>query len=471
MNLTSINNSKFTIFTINILKKIGVDGAIFYTSLARIISAITGIISIFFIARFLNGIEQGFYYTFGSVLAIQVFFELGLNGIITQYVAHEAAHLTWKSETTLCGSNTHLSRLSSLLHFALKWHLIFAGFLFIILLVTGFVFFTRYDRSNGAVEWFIPWVMLSVSTVFSFLINPAFSFMEGLGKVKQVAQLRLLQQLSTTILIWITLICNAKLYSGGISTIAGIITVVLIFYFNSFRKILLEIWSSNSEEKINYKKEIFPYQWKIALSWVSGYFIFQLFNPVLFATEGAVVAGQMGMTLAALNGIFSLSISWMTTKVPLFSGLIAQKKYVDLDRIFDKTLKQSLVINGLGLVVLFIVIYGLRYFNIPLGNRFLPYLPLILMMFPIFMNQIVSSWATYLRCHKQEPFLVNSIVGGVATSLSTILLGKFFGVNGMTMGYCIITFINGIIWGLYIFINKKKEWHKSNSENEPIFNK
>ena len=34
-----------------------------------------------------------------------------------------------------------------------------------------------------------------------------------------------------------------------------------------------------------------------------GYFIFQLFNPVLFATEGAVVAGQMGMTLAALNGI------------------------------------------------------------------------------------------------------------------------------------------------------------------------
>ncbi|MFK2504393.1 hypothetical protein ACIXPB_19920, partial [Bacteroides fragilis] len=89
---------------------------------------------------------------------------------------------------------------------------------------------------------------------------------------------------------------------------------------------------------MDYKTEIFPYQWKIALSWISGYFIFQLFNPVLFATEGAVIAGQMGMTLAALNGIQSLSLSWMTTKIPLYSGLIAQKQYRQLDIIFNRTL-------------------------------------------------------------------------------------------------------------------------------------
>ncbi len=67
-----------------LFNKLGVDRAIFYTSLARIIMAIAGVITIFFVARFLTDIEQGFYYTFGSVLAIQVFFELGFNGIITQ---------------------------------------------------------------------------------------------------------------------------------------------------------------------------------------------------------------------------------------------------------------------------------------------------------------------------------------------------------------------------------------------------
>jgi len=62
-------------------------------------------------------------------------------------------------------------------------------------------------------------------------------------------------------------------------------------------------------------------------------------------SEGPVVAGQMGMTLAALNGILSLSLAWITTKVPLFSGLIAQENYSKLDYIFNKTLKQSSLIN------------------------------------------------------------------------------------------------------------------------------
>ena len=97
--------------------KIGIDKAIFFTSLARIIQAAGGVISILFVARYLTGEEQGFYYTFGSIVAIQIFFELGLNGIITQYVAHEVSFLRWDSKLVLVGEQKYLSRLSSLLHF------------------------------------------------------------------------------------------------------------------------------------------------------------------------------------------------------------------------------------------------------------------------------------------------------------------------------------------------------------------
>lgn len=443
----------------NNLQKIGVDKAIFYTSLNRVIQAGTGVITIFFVAKFLSGVEQGFYYTFGSILAIQIFFELGLNGIITQYVAHEVSHLHWDSESSLGGSSQHLSRLSSLLHLGIKWYSIIAGILFSILIFTGYVFFRRYDTSGDTVTWTIPWFILSFSTTIAFLLNPILAFIEGLGKVQQVAKMRLIQQLVTTLLIWTCLISKTKLYATGISNVFGLILLFGILYLNKYKHLILNIWRVLGSERVSYKKEIFPYQWKIALSWISGYFIFQLFNPVLFATKGAVVAGQMGMTLVALNGIFSLSFSWMSTKVPLYSGLIAQKKYVELDFIFNKTLKQSTVINGLGLIILFMLIYGLRSFGIPLGNRFLPYLPLLLMMVPIFMNQFVSSWATYLRCHKEEPFLIPSIVGAVTTSLSTIILGKYFGVVGMTLGYCILTFFGGFVWGLIIFRTKKAEWH------------
>ena len=377
---------------VNLLKRFGVDRAIFYTSLARVIQAFTGVITIFFVARFLTGTEQGFYYTFGSILAIQVFFELGLNGIITQFVAHEMSHLTWETETTLNGPALHQSRLSSLLHLGVKWYSIIAGIMFLILIVTGFVFFRKYDSSNGMVMWTIPWVLLTISTTFAFLINPILAFLEGLGRVKHVAKMRLLQQILTTFFIWISLVSGTKLYASGIGSVLGLLLLFGMLSFDKYRMLIINIWRILGDERVNYKNEIFPYQWKIALSWVSGYFIFQLFNPVLFATEGAIVAGQMGMTLAALNGILSLSFSWMTTKVPLYSGLIAQKRYSELDKIFNKTLIQSVLIIGLALTSLYISIYALRYFGIPLGNRFLPYLPLLLMMLPVFMNQFISSW-------------------------------------------------------------------------------
>ncbi|MDD3322936.1 MAG: hypothetical protein PHS59_15975 [Paludibacter sp.] len=447
----------------SIVNKIGIDKSIFYTSFARIIQALGGVVAIIFVAKYLTGVEQGFYYTFGSIVAIQVFFELGLNGIITQYVAHEAAHLEWKDNITLTGDTKHLSRLSSLLHFSIKWYSFFAIILFITLIIVGFLFFTKYDTTKEIVSWKIPWLLLAVGTAINLMIAPILAFFEGLGKVKEVAKIRLFQQSLSVIVVCGGLFAGAKLYVSGINWLIGIILVVTLIVGSDFRKILIKIWEVEITDRIDYKKEIFPFQWKIALSWVSGYFIFQLFNPVLFATEGAVVAGQMGMTLAALNGITSLSMSWMSTKVPLYSNLIALKKYFQLDSIFSKTLKQSAFINGFAIIFLFLVVYFIRHFHLViggmyLGDRFLNYLPMILMMAPVFLNQFILSWATYLRCHKKEPFLLISIVTGILCCLSTVFLGKYFGVYGITIGYCSITFFT-FIWGYWIFLKKRNEWH------------
>jgi hypothetical protein len=84
---------------------------------------------------------------------------------------------------------------------------------------------------------------------------------------------------------------------------------------------------------------------------------------------------------------------------------------------------------------------------------------MFLMMAPVFMNQFINSWATYLRCHKKEPYLAVSIVTGVLCSLSTILLGKYFGVVGITSGYFLITIVM-FPWCYYIFKIKKMSWHK-----------
>ena len=70
-------------------------------------------------------------------------------------------------------------------------------------------------------------------------------------------------------------------------------------------------------------------QWRIAISWLAGYFVFQLFTPVLFHYHGAVVAGQMGMTLNVSNALLTTSLTLIAAKTPEFGKLIAGRNWHD----------------------------------------------------------------------------------------------------------------------------------------------
>ena len=93
-----------------------------------------------------------------------------------------------------------------------------------------------------------------------------------------------------------------------------------------------------------------------------------------------------------------------------------------------------------------------------LSDRFLGYIPTLFMMAPVFLHQFINSWATYLRCHKREPFLVYSACNAIACAFSTLCFGKMFGLYGVTIGYFVISLLF-FPWGYRIFINKKQEWH------------
>ena len=446
-----------------VTQKLGVDKAIFYTLLSRGLSISTALFTVFFIAKNLSPEEQGFYYTFGSITALQVFFELGMTHIVTQFVAHDVSHLKFDENYKLTGEKKYRSRLSSLLHFCTKWYLVFAGVILIALFIGGTLFFRRYDVENQDVVWHLPWLLLAVGTALNFLVAPILSFIEGLGKIKEVAQIRFIQQILHPIVIWGGLSIGSKLYVSGVEAIIRILVVFIIIFKSPFFRILKNIWDDEGEDKILYMGEIFPLQWRIALSWISGYFIFQLFNPVLFATEGAKIAGQMGMTMAALGGIQSLTQSWINTKIPKISGLIAQQDYKTLDILFAKTFKQMLLIGSSAILFFVFVVYFIQsneiiFLEMNIGNRFLPIIPLCLMAWSSWTMIPINCWATYLRCHKKEPLLLNSVVVGILCCISTVGLGNLYGLYGMTIGFSLLRVVS-LTWIYTIYKNKKEEWH------------
>ena len=116
--------------------------------------------------------------------------------------------------------------------------------------------------------------------------------------------------------------------------------------------------------------------------------------------------------------------------------------------------KKSLIVVFIGLAIFVIGLFVCRTVeHLGAGMQYT-----LGLMIPLFINQFVNSWATYLRCHKQEPFLINSICGGIACCLSTFILGNYFGLYGITIGYCFIT-MAFMPWGYWIYKTKKTEWH------------
>lgn len=442
-----------------VTEKLGIDKAISFTLGTQILGTVRSLVSILLVTKFLTATEQGFYYTFTSILAIQIFFELGFSSIITQYAAHERAHLEWK-ENILEGSDVHLSRLNSLLRLTVKWFSVMSVILLVALFIGGFVFFSYFSPKHEEVEWQTPWFLMASTTAIGLFVSPIISFYEGLGKVEHIAKLRLYILLASTAGFFIALVLNAKLYAYAINNIIGLLVNLIWLFTPSVKKTLSSVWYFHIKTHIiSWRKEIFPYQWKIALSWISGYFLFQLFNPILFSTVGAKAAGQMGMTQAALSGILGLANSWFSTKVPLFSGFIARKEYTILDSIFNKTIKQALFVMLSCLTILFVLLNTLQHYKLPIISRFLDLTSFSILATGSVVLFITNALATYLRCHKDEPFLVLSIVLGIINITLMYFTSKYLGVMGMVSGYLLVMIL-GLVFGYFIFIHKKRIWHE-----------
>lgn len=117
--------------------KLGIVKAIAFTILARGWASLAGLVTVVLIARFLSPAEQGYYYTFGSLVALQIVFELGFSFVILQMASHERAHLTFSSGGFISGDDVAHARLASVFQKTVHWYTTAAVFLAVFLLAAG----------------------------------------------------------------------------------------------------------------------------------------------------------------------------------------------------------------------------------------------------------------------------------------------------------------------------------------------
>jgi O-antigen/teichoic acid export membrane protein len=81
------------------------------------------------------------------------------------------------------------------------------------------------------------------------------------------------------------------------------------------------------------------------------------------------------------------------------------------------------------------------------------------MLLGTILNVFVFGEALYLRAHKQEKFLLISVLCAILTVCSTYYLGKRYGALGMVSGNLAIGLLMGLPLGTYTFLKYRRIWH------------
>lgn len=434
----------------------GVDRAIAITILNRAWGVAAAPATLLFVATFLTPDEQGFYYAFSGVLGLQVFFELGLGYVVMQTVSHLMARLRIDS-ARVTGDPQARGQLGRLLADVLRWYAVVCV-LFVGVVLFGGGWFLGRSADESSVDWHRAWVLVVPVFGLSILANACFSFLEGMGRVADVALGRLVQSVLGMIAFWLLLVFGWKLMAL-VALHAIVLAVATAWILWRHLPLLRDVLAHRSAKgSISWRAEIWPFQWRIAASWIAGYFGAQAITLLLFDRLGPAEAGRFGLSLNALAAVATGAAAWMTTRAPRFGGLVAREEIDELDRLFAESRRGALMFGALGVLALLAVVFMLERLEVGMAGRFAPPLALAAMSVATLVNIKVSAEATLLRAFRREPYLALSVVGGLLQVVVAGALSAERDVVLVATGYALVAVGIGFGWAHPMFRRLRREY-------------
>lgn len=420
----------------------GIDFHVLHTLLLRGWGILAGGLTVLLIPLGLTATEQGYYYVFASILALQIFFELGLNQVIVQLVSHEAAHLQFLENGTVVGDSERLNKLDGIIGFIRRWYTYAAILFLIVASILGWGFLSSHHGLTIN-QWAPTWCLLVFFTSINLYLSPRLAIIEGTGAVGNVARMRLSQSIFGNLLLWSMLVMGGGLWATLVVPFSS--AIISILWLNKNAKWIAK---SRQGDSFSWRKQVFPLQWRIGLSWMSGYILFNLFTPITFSTHGAVEAGRLGLAISIFNAITALGMSWVSARGPQFTMHISRGEFTELNSLFRKSSIQASIFTGLLALFIVTAVYLLEFNNIKIANRISTSSILIWLALGSVLNTFIFAAATYMRAYREEPMLAPSITGAVITLIFIYLTKDNISTMMMT-NTAIIAFI-GLPWVIYL---------------------
>jgi hypothetical protein len=395
-----------------------------------------GLLTIPLVAHFLASNTQGYYYTFASLVALQSFFELGMSIVISVFASHEWHKLSRGADGEIEGDPAAHSRLVSLGRFVFGYFGVAAGGFWLIAGTAGFFILSR--QHEPGVNWMLPWALHATISAAALWFMPFLSLLEGCNEVARVAKFRLAQSVVSNLALWAALTAGFDLWSlplfsaVSLAMLLGFLGVVERRFFRIFR-------SPPRGEKLHWKHDLLPMQWRLAIQGLFSYLSFPLFTIIVYLHAGAVEAGRMGMTLQIMSGIQSFSLVFLLARAPEFALLAAAGNRAELvARCRAAALRTALVMTA-GCAFVIAALAVATSLGAPQVTRVLGMAAFVTFSAGIILTAPIQAIAIYLRAHKRELLTAVGVTGGVLYGASAWLSGIRFGSSGIATSYLLVT--------------------------------
>ncbi len=368
---------------------------------------------------------------FSSALALQAIIELGLSAVIVQCASHEWAYLRQDSAGRVVGPEKNVSRLGHLLKVSLKWYF-GAGVIFAAALaVCGGLVFSATPAAG--VPWVDSWYIISSIAGVYMLAIPVLAVLEGCNQVSSVYAFRLVQGLAYSITLVVSLLFGCGLSSLAYGLLVRLLLAALYIGVQK-RQFLLSLAKQPIVSRLDWSREVWPFQWRVGLSWLSGSIIYNIITPVIFIYHGPIEAGKMGMTWSLLTALESIAHPWVNTRIPALGALIARRQYEIADAKFRAAALAATSTAAFGGLIIIAFVGFVDILHINVSDRFLPLLPCAILVLHRVLSVAVSSVTFYTRAHKSEPLGPIYLVSAGLTCISSLTFGELYGASGISFG-------------------------------------
>ena len=420
-----------------------------YSLIFKVVQALSGALTIFFIAEYMDPVAQGYYYAFASLIAIQSFFELGLYIVVSVTASHEWAHLRLQSNGQIDGNANALSRLISLGRFIFKWYGTASGLYLIFASCLGLYFFSL--KVGASFDWVGPWLLHVAFSAGSLWLMPFLSLLEGCDRFDTTARFRLVQVVVGSIAAWIMLYGGAQLWA--LPALSGVSLILLMVYLGwSQRHFFAAFRKPPAGPKLSWRNDLLPMQWRLALQGFFAYLSFPLYPSLIFYLEGAVEAGRLGMSLQIVSAIQSLALVLLTTRAPGLAIAIAQNEYKLFNINWRRASIQSLLFMTT-LAIIFLIAETLaNLLDVPLVERILPVASCAMLLAGSLLALVVQCIAIFIRAHKVESLTLVGLISGIAYGAAAWVMASSHGTFGVAASYLAVTALITLPLAGWIFV-------------------